>query len=119
MNIQIKNATNITADDYICVAGTCYNSFSGSGTVTSVSTDDVYLTGGPLWKKEDTPKLVKEIIDIKDDEKVIDTKEPIIETVFTSVKDKYDLTDVKKLVVINGSGTCHVWGNSTGKINGN
>ena len=45
---EIYDFTNITANDYICVAGTCYNSFAGSGTVTSVGTDDIYLTGGPI-----------------------------------------------------------------------
>jgi len=45
---QIYNFTNITANDYICVAGACYNSFAGSGTVTNVATDDIYLTGGPI-----------------------------------------------------------------------
>ena len=39
---------NITANDYICVAGTCYNSFAGSGTVTSVATDNTYLVGGTI-----------------------------------------------------------------------
>jgi len=45
---EIYNFTNITANDYLCVAGTCYNSFAGSGTVTSVDTDNIYLTGGEI-----------------------------------------------------------------------
>lgn len=44
----IYDFINITATDYLCVAGTCYNSFAGSGTVTSVATDNIYLTGGPI-----------------------------------------------------------------------